>query len=390
MPLAHILKESTITRSARVMQLEGIFDLPASKANRVEWDMDIDLQERDWNVGMIVGPSGCGKTTLAHELFGEFNSTFEWSHDKTVVDDFPEHMSIKEITELLSRVGFSSPPSWLRSFHVLSNGEQFRVQIARLMASQDDVLVVDEFTSVVDRTVAQISSNAIARTVRKRGQKLVAVTCHYDVMDWLQPDWVIEPTSDSVIRLNWRELQRRPQLSLTIKRVHPAAWNVFRQHHYLNTKMFSMIHCFVAYLNNEPVAFIGVAAFPHPTRPAWRQARLVCLPDYQGLGIGERFTNFIASLYGITGKPYCGVTSHPASIASRHKSPFWRMTRAPSRARKQSDQRKRKSYARAETLGRTHALNRMTASFQFVGESNDIDGIGFDIPVKRTLKASGG
>ena len=73
MPLAHILKESTITRSARVMQLEGIFDLPASKANRVEWDMDIDLQERDWNVGMIVGPSGCGKTTLAHELFGEFN-----------------------------------------------------------------------------------------------------------------------------------------------------------------------------------------------------------------------------------------------------------------------------------------------------------------------------
>ena len=53
MSLTHILRESTITRSARVMQLEGIFDLPASQVNRVEWDMDIDLQERDWNVGLI-------------------------------------------------------------------------------------------------------------------------------------------------------------------------------------------------------------------------------------------------------------------------------------------------------------------------------------------------
>ena len=392
MSLTHILRESTIARSARVMQLEGIFDLPASKVNRVEWDMDIDLEERDWNVGLIVGPSGCGKTTLATELFGEFNSTFEWSRNQTVVDDFPEHMSIKEITELLSRVGFSSPPSWLRPFNVLSNGEQFRVQIARLMASTDDVIVVDEFTSVVDRTVAQISSNAIARAVRGRGQKLVAVTCHYDVTDWLQPDWVIEPTGDNVIRLTWRELQRRPELSLTIKRVHPAAWNVFRQHHYLNNKMYNIAHCFVGYLNDEPVAFLGVAAFPHATKPAWRQARLVCLPDYQGLGIGERFSNFVASLYGITGKPYRGVTSHPASMASRHRSPLWRMIRAPSRVKGQSPARARKEPATgtrsvlggfARTLGRTHAVNRMTASFQFVGESNDVDAIGFDIPAKR-------
>ena len=44
----------------------------------------------------------------------------------------------------------------------------------------------DEFTSVIDRTVAQIGSSAIAKTVRKRKQKFVAVSCHYDIEEWLR------------------------------------------------------------------------------------------------------------------------------------------------------------------------------------------------------------
>src|SRR4029077_5021989 len=55
------------------------------------------------------------------------------------------------------------------------------------------LIVMDEFTSVVDRTVAQIGSAALAKTVRQRGQKFIAVTCHEDVEDWLQPDWVYRP-----------------------------------------------------------------------------------------------------------------------------------------------------------------------------------------------------
>ena len=41
--------------------------------------------------------------------------------------------------------------------------------------------VFDEYTSVVDRTVAQIGTAALAKTVRARGQQFVAVTCHEDV-----------------------------------------------------------------------------------------------------------------------------------------------------------------------------------------------------------------
>ena len=50
--------------------------------------------------------------------------------------------------------------------------------------------VFDEFTSVVDREIAKVSAYAISKAVRRSKKKFIAVTCHYDVVDWLEPDWV--------------------------------------------------------------------------------------------------------------------------------------------------------------------------------------------------------
>ncbi len=56
------------------------------------------------------------------------------------------------------------------------------------------IIAFDEFTSVVDRNVARIGSAAIAKGIRKHQIlcRFVAVTCHYDILDWLTPDWVID------------------------------------------------------------------------------------------------------------------------------------------------------------------------------------------------------
>ncbi|MBX9677513.1 MAG: hypothetical protein K2X38_02035 [Gemmataceae bacterium] len=190
-----ITVETPIADSPRVQQIRGMFDLPHEKASRLTWDVSLPLDEKPWSVGLIVGPSGCGKSTIAKRLYPELAEHDHYGLPSSlaarldlgaVVDAFPEGMPIQEIAALLSAVGFASPPAWLRPFSVLSTGQQFRVALAALIAStpKDRPIVCDEFTSVVDRTVAQIGSAAVARAVRQRTRQFVAVTCHEDVNDF--------------------------------------------------------------------------------------------------------------------------------------------------------------------------------------------------------------
>src|SRR5262249_44859527 len=162
----------------------------------------------------------------------------------------PERLSVKEVTALLSSVGFSSPPAWLRPYHVLSTGQQFRVSLARLLAEAlaapgdgtRPLIVVDEYTSVVDRTIAQVGSAPVARAVAQHGLRFVAVSCHVDVTEWLHPDWVYEPAED---RFPWRCLQRRPPIPLTLRRCGADRWRLFAAHHYLSAALNRSAVCFL-------------------------------------------------------------------------------------------------------------------------------------------------
>jgi ABC-type lipoprotein export system ATPase subunit len=365
-PCAHIVRSTPVVKTPRLLQVEGIFDISPSEKSEVVWDVNFTLPE-DWNVGVIVGPSGAGKSTVARELFGGgLADGFEWSHDKSVLDGFPEHMGIKDITSLLSSVGFSSPPSWVRPFHVLSNGEQFRVTMARTIAEKTDLAVVDEFTSVVDRTVAQIGSAAISRTVRKRGQKFVAVTCHYDVLDWLEPDWVYEPHTNRLAR---GALWRRPAITLTVQRVHYSAWELFRKHHYLDAGLNRSASCFVASWNGIPVAFSAWLAMPSRTPNLWRAHRTVCLPDFQGVGIGIALNEYCASMLLGMGKTPVSKTTNPAMIRVRAKSGKWRITRKPQLRSK--TELGNGGMVREKGIDATLADTRMAASFAYIGPAMD-------------------
>jgi ABC-type molybdenum transport system ATPase subunit/photorepair protein PhrA len=355
-----IVRQSDIVRTPRVMQLEGIFDVPPSERSAEQWTVNLDLPA-EWNIGLIVGPSGSGKTTIARELFGDYIvSGFEWSHDKSIVDDFPRDMSIKDITDLLSSVGFSSPPSWVRPFRVLSNGEQFRVNMARTLAENKELAVMDEFTSVVDRTVAKIGSAAIAKTVRRRKQRFIAVSCHYDIAEWLEPDWIYQPATNEFA--SGRYLQR-PEIHLTVKRVHSDAWKLFRKHHYLDTSLSNASACFVAFWEGVPVAFTAAISMPHPTaKGIWREHRSVCLPDYQGVGIGNALSEYIGAIVRGMGRRWRSVTSHPAMIGYRSKSHKWIMTDKPQTSKRWTGRRKNGEFRNA-----SRGRYRLAASFEYIG-----------------------
>jgi ABC-type polar amino acid transport system ATPase subunit len=148
------------------------------------------LETFDWQIGVIVGCSGSGKTSIAKQLFPDaYIRDFVYS-SKCVLDDFPDGLETSEITRMLCSVGFASPPDWLKGYDCLSQGEKMRVDIARALCLDKPLVVFDEFTSVVDREIAKVSAYAISKAVRRSTKKFIAVTCHYDVVDWLDPDWV--------------------------------------------------------------------------------------------------------------------------------------------------------------------------------------------------------
>ncbi len=126
--------ESPIERSPRVLQVEGLFDLQAEAVSRCSWTVALPLDERPWHIGLIVGPSGCGKSTIARHLWPETDaaSGFAWPTNRSLLDAFPAELSVKDVVALLSSVGFSSPPCWLRPYEVLSTGQKFRVTLARI------------------------------------------------------------------------------------------------------------------------------------------------------------------------------------------------------------------------------------------------------------------
>ncbi len=359
---AVITVESPVVESPRVQQVRGLFDLAPEKTSRLQWTVALPIEERPWNIGLVTGPSGCGKSTLARHFWPREclrSATLAWPRDRALLDAFPEGASIKDVTALLSAVGFSSPPAWLRPFAVLSTGQQFRVTLARLLAEalaspESPLVVMDEYTSVVDRTVAQVGSAAAARAVRAHGLRFVAVTCHDDVIPWLQPDWVYQPAEG---RFEWRSLRRRPRVRLEVVRCQASAWPLFAAHHYLSGELARSAVCFLASWDGRPVAFSAWLPFVGAGPPTRREHRTVCLPDYQGIGVGNAASALIASLWRGLGFRAVSTTTHPAMIRARMRSPLWRLRRAPGLA----------SGRERRLRGLKHATTRLTAGFEYVG-----------------------
>ena len=149
-----------------------------------------ELDSFEWNIGIICGNSGCGKSTLLRSM-GDIKMP-EYDMTKCVCSQFP-HMSEEETTELLLGVGLASIPTWLRTPNQLSNGERARLDICWLLANAKDgeIILIDEFTSTVNRLAAISMSVALQRYIRKKNLKVVLASCHYDILDEnaLNCDW---------------------------------------------------------------------------------------------------------------------------------------------------------------------------------------------------------
>ena len=189
MPTFNIIKKNNINKSFRVAKVMSDFDVSLEHSNE-HFEGKIDLPN-EWNIGLICGGSGTGKTTITKELFkNNLITNFEYD-ENSVLDNMPKDIKTEEIEKMFYAVGFGSVPSWLKPYKVLSNGEKMRVDLARALLEKD-FIVFDEFTSVVDRQVAKTACIAINKTIKNTNKKFIAVSCHKDIIEWLQPDWMYD------------------------------------------------------------------------------------------------------------------------------------------------------------------------------------------------------
>ena len=152
--------------------------------------VDIDeMNKKGWNILLICGNSGSGKSTILKEI-GDI-VPIEYDYKKAVISQFQD-LSEEDACDLLSSVGLSSVPTWLRKPQELSNGERARLDLCKAIYDARDgkVIYIDEFTSVVNREVAKSMSYALQRYIRQKGLKIVIASCHFDIIEWLQPDFI--------------------------------------------------------------------------------------------------------------------------------------------------------------------------------------------------------
>ena len=305
------------------------FDIQNREETSVTIPMDIDgLNSFEWNVGVIYGGSGSGKSTILKELGGI--KTIEFDVDKPLISNF-DWLEPDEASRVLTSIGLSSVPTWLRPFRLLSNGEQYRAYLAYLVASskEGETILVDEYTSVVDRDVAKAMSLALQKYIRREKKKVILASCHFDIMEWVMPDWIYTPLKGGGLeRPDYLRLGR-PEISLQVSRVEPQTFDFFKKHHYL-TESVNRTYTFLLFeWNNKPIAInvIGRHIGRNNVEKSFRESRIVVHPDYQGMGIGSKISEFCGGILKSIGGKFYTKTINPAlGIYRNNHTDNWKPT----------------------------------------------------------------
>lgn len=313
--------------SYRAARVKSLFNC-GSGAN-FALDADIPVDEAGWKIGVVVGPSGSGKTSVGRALWpgvGIYDGDAGWPAGAPIVDAIAPGGSFDDVTGALAAVGLGSVPAWLRPYAALSNGERFRAGLARLIAEGRPRVIVDEFTSVVDRQIARVGAGAFSKAWKRGGGQAVLLSCHYDVLDWIEPDWVFDTRTGELQR---GPLWRRPQLELEVFATDGSYWPAFEPHHYLKLPRMVAAKYYVGFVDGEAVCHMAIA--PRLEIGGMRGCRMVVMPEWQGAGVGTRFLNEVCRLqftdvnqYHERTKAVYFHTSHPGLCSALRRDKRWR------------------------------------------------------------------
>lgn len=292
-----VILESPVNNNFRCKMACDSLDIDIKKKSKHHLKIEgINIPDK-WNVGLVYGASGSGKTTLAKKLFGEDVFKAILDEDEPIINQFPEHLTYDECAAILSGIGLNSVPCWVRPVKTLSNGQRARAEAALLMVQNNGIINIDEWTSVVDRTVAKAMSFCIQKFARKHNKQIILLSCHYDVLEWLVPDWLID-CNEQKFHLKQNDnffFTERDKLKFDIRKIGRESWRYFSKYHYLSERLpGGSIYLYGLFFEDKQIGFQCFANYTPPRKGhpvIYHSNRTVIHPDYQGLGLGIKLIN---------------------------------------------------------------------------------------------------
>lgn len=189
--------KTNVKRTDRVLEIAEAFGLGLNDKEFVVFD-NLKLNVVQGDIVYITGQSGSGKSVLLRELSKQMEAA---GMDVANIDkiEFTDEPVINQIGKdnmdgqgLLSLAGISDANLYLVKPSELSDGQRYRMRLAKLIESGAKVWIADEFLAVLDRVTAKNLAYNLQRTARKFGVTLMVATTHMDMVDDLDPDLYID------------------------------------------------------------------------------------------------------------------------------------------------------------------------------------------------------
>ncbi len=187
---------SSVERTPRVLEIAEAFGLGLSDKKFVIYD-GLQLEIRDTDVIYINGQSGSGKSLLLRDLVRQMRGEGRRVADLNEIelDDRPVIEQLGKNTNdaayLLARAGISDAWIYIRKPSELSDGQRYRLKLAKVMETDADVWAADEFGAVLDRVTAKAIAMSVQKVARERGKSLIVATTHTDLEAELAPNLAI-------------------------------------------------------------------------------------------------------------------------------------------------------------------------------------------------------
>lgn len=189
---------TSVERTPRVLEVAEAFGIGLSEKEFTLYD-GVALDVRPGDVVYITGQSGSGKSVLLRELARQMREDSAWgqvvSIDDVALEDRPlvdqVGASTNEAVGLLSMAGVNDAYLLLRKPSELSDGQRYRLRLAKLIEQSADVWVADEFGAVLDRTTAKVVAFNMQKAARRFGKTLIVATTHTDLEEELGANLVV-------------------------------------------------------------------------------------------------------------------------------------------------------------------------------------------------------